>query len=121
MAEAYLGKALISQVWEYSTAGFPWGYDPFIRLPVEPVQSVDSITYVDRAGVMQTLAPAAYELGGAGGVYLWPAYNTTWPVARVHQRRRDHLHRWLWLVVERDPRGGQARHRHARCRLVLAT
>jgi uncharacterized phiE125 gp8 family phage protein len=37
-------------------------FDDFVRLPIAPVQDIDSIKYVDAAGVEQTLPDTVYEL-----------------------------------------------------------
>jgi uncharacterized phiE125 gp8 family phage protein len=77
--EGWLGKALITQTYEYTLDSFPYGYEPFIRLPLPPLQAVTSITYLDANGVTQTIAPANYQVTGQ---YVWPAYGQTWPTTR---------------------------------------
>lgn len=54
------------------------GYE--IDLP--PLQTVDSIKYIDTAGVQQTLAPSAYKVVPGIPTRVVPAYGATWPDAR---------------------------------------
>lgn len=54
-----------------------------IELPVKPVASITSITYVDENGTTQTLASNQYTLRKDGPVhFVEPAYNATWPTVR---------------------------------------
>lgn len=76
-AEQVTRRAFVTQVWELTLDGFPYGA---INLPLPPLQTVDSIKYVDTDGVEQTLDPFAYRVltsGEPGAVK--PLYNTTWP------------------------------------------
>ena len=57
--ETYLRRRLITQTVEFSLAGF----GPHIHLPVDPVQSVTSISYTDDPGATQTLPAANYQTG----------------------------------------------------------
>jgi uncharacterized phiE125 gp8 family phage protein len=98
-AEAITRRALIAQQWRYTTDAFPTGAlitrqwrfatntAPYgqLALPKPPLISVDSVKYLDAAGVLQTLAPSAYdvhaeELMGS----IVPVYGTTWPDTRSH-------------------------------------
>lgn len=74
------GRALVTQTLEAR-----WdAWDDVLQLPRAPVQSVSTVTYVDDAGVTQTLASAAYRLDAAGLVArLTPAYGEAWPSARA--------------------------------------
>jgi uncharacterized phiE125 gp8 family phage protein len=78
--EQQLGKALTTSVWQYSISTFPYGYAPCIRIPLEPLISVDEITYTDLAGVSQVLPTTRYALLAHG--QLLPAYGLTWPATR---------------------------------------
>jgi uncharacterized phiE125 gp8 family phage protein len=73
-----LGRALVNQVWTLKLPGFP----SEIRLPMPPTQSVDAITYIDREGVTQSVAPSAYAVSGLGGMHwavIRPASGHAWP------------------------------------------
>ncbi|HEY7768013.1 head-tail connector protein, partial [Longimicrobium sp.] len=66
---------------EYTTDAFP--SRGFIELPYPPLVSVESVTYVDAAGVEQTLGGSVYEMDAAsrpGRVRL--AYGQSWPAVR---------------------------------------
>ena len=57
----------------------PWE----IELPVSPVQSITSITYVDLAGNVATLPATDYVLVADGlTAEIEPAYQKVWPVPR---------------------------------------
>ena len=59
--QARLGLALISQTWEMRTDQFP-DCNQRIELPLPPLVSVDSVTYVDEAGASQTLPNTDYQV-----------------------------------------------------------
>lgn len=71
-----LGRAIGVQTLEARGECFwPTGY----RLLYPPHIDVESVEYLDGAGVMQTLDPARYELDDREIV---PAYGTSWPGTR---------------------------------------
>ena len=74
-----IGIAMVSQQWRMSLDAMP----PRIWIPMGPVLSIDSLTYLDDAGERQTLAAESYarrkELFGAR---IKPAFNGTWPTVR---------------------------------------
>lgn len=54
-----------------------------IRLPVWPVQQIESITYIDEAGDEQALNSSLYRLRRSVKPYeIIPAYQATWPTVR---------------------------------------
>lgn len=54
-----------------------------IELPVKPVASITSISYVDTSGVTQTLASNQYTLRKDGSVhFVEPVYGVSWPGVR---------------------------------------
>jgi uncharacterized phiE125 gp8 family phage protein len=57
-----------------------------IALPIVPVQSVDSITYIDADGDTQTLDSGQYQTSGIGYDHypatIKPAYGCSWPTVR---------------------------------------
>jgi len=75
--ERYQDRAYITQTWELSMQAFP----SIIELPLGNLQTVDSITYKDSAGVITTLAATEYVVSTKGhtGVIV-PAYGKTFPV-----------------------------------------
>jgi uncharacterized phiE125 gp8 family phage protein len=93
--EAEIRCSFVSSGWELSLHGFP--IDPrlaisletivsgsalAIELPTPPLISVESISYLDVAGVRQTMSPSAYTvLPGSPGLVV-PAYGTNWPTHR---------------------------------------
>lgn len=79
-AEHYTGCALGQQTLEIALDAFPAAS---IELPMGPIVSVTSVKYLDVAGVLQTLDPAAYVLND----YKVPAqidaaFGTSWPETR---------------------------------------
>ena len=73
-----LGICLITQTWKLSLDGFP----SEISIPLRPCQSIDSITYLDGTGTLQTLAALGYRATGLGsmdGARIASAYGTSWP------------------------------------------
>ncbi len=80
--ELFLRRALITQAFEYTIDGFP--ARQVIDLPNPPLQSVESIKYIDTAGNVQTIAPEDYVADASsneiGRVAL--AWNRFWPITR---------------------------------------
>ena len=93
-AEDYTRRALLPQTWEmkinrdwpeyWSVEEKDWRQG--IELPKPPFQSVVSITYVDDAGVTQTLAADQYQAVAINGESLEglivPANGVVWPTVR---------------------------------------
>lgn len=80
-AEDATGRALSPQTWDVVLDAFPCGP---VRLPMPPVQSIESGTYVDRNGVVQPLLSSAWLLDADSEPgWLFPAYGTTWPSTRA--------------------------------------
>lgn len=87
-----LGRALLTQTWDLYLDRFPqgWGWqdpanpDSAITIPLPPLQSVTSISYVDTNGATQTLSSSLYQVVTNG---TWPArivaaYSQTFPDVR---------------------------------------
>jgi len=77
-----LGLALEPQTWELSLDRFPAGA---FCIPLGPVVSVTSVSYVDAEGAEQVLAPAEYEADGervrpVGG---WPSTGPTMGAVKI--------------------------------------
>jgi len=76
--DGLLGRALLPQTWDYVTPRYVW---PYVELPLPPLISVTSISYVDEAYAVQTMDPSLYSVKGVGtrgAVQL----NTRLPVER---------------------------------------
>ncbi|TKT78418.1 head-tail connector protein [Aquamicrobium sp. LC103] len=74
------GLAIMAAPWSMSLDSFP----AEIRIPMGPVLSIDSITYVDGAGNEQTLPPSAYQWRrGFMEARISPAFGTSWPGTRA--------------------------------------
>lgn len=58
-AETFTGRALCTQTWDLVLDQFP-GDDAPIDVPLPPLQSVTSITYLDTNGTTQTLSSSVY-------------------------------------------------------------
>jgi uncharacterized phiE125 gp8 family phage protein len=75
-AEAITRRAIITQTWRMTLTGFP----DAIKIPMPPLQTIDSITYVDVDGVTQTLDPSLYRVNtDEEPSKVYPAYGETWP------------------------------------------
>lgn len=78
-AEAYTRRRFITQTVRFHLSGFPCE----IVCPVAPVQSVSQITYIDAAGVEQTLSPASYKISRSRGApRIVRSYGMEWPTPR---------------------------------------
>ena len=80
-AEQITGRAIMPQTWELTLDAFPSAFE----LTRVPALSVVSLKYLNEAGVLTTLSPAAYSLNNVndfGFAYVEPAYNTEWPTTR---------------------------------------
>ncbi len=77
--ESYTGVLLLPQVVDLYLDCFP----SQIRIARSPVRSITSITYVDNAGVTQTLSTDDYQSDlHAHKPRILPAYGKVWPVTR---------------------------------------
>ena len=72
--ETFLGKTLITSTWELKIDFF---CDPLV-LPMSPIQSVTTISYVDTDGVSQTFTDFQVDESGR----LAPAFGFSWPSTR---------------------------------------
>ncbi len=81
--DGILNRALITQTWALRLDSFPASDDTPIQIPLPPLQSVSSITYVDSNGASQTWSSASYTVDAnsqPGRVY--PAYGAAYPTTR---------------------------------------
>jgi uncharacterized phiE125 gp8 family phage protein len=88
-AEGYTRRSFMTQTWDY-TIDYCW---PLVKrdcyltrritLPLPPLQSVSTISYIDTNGAEQTLASDQYvvKIDDTSGI-IEPAYEITWPEIR---------------------------------------
>jgi uncharacterized phiE125 gp8 family phage protein len=79
-AEHYVGRSFAPQAW--TLIRDDW-FGPALPLPMGPVDSVDSITYLDPAGDWQTLPTDAYSLD-TSILFLSPGYSLPRLLGRDH-------------------------------------
>ncbi len=72
--ETLLGHTLVTSTWEYKIDFFC----PVIQLPMDPIQSVTTISYVDTDGDTQTFTDFQVDSSGR----LAPAFSFNWPSTR---------------------------------------
>lgn len=78
-----ISRTLLTQTWQWKIDEFPSGGATFFEIPLPPLQSISSITYVDTAGATQTWDASEYVVdtnSSPGRVEL--AYQATWPTTR---------------------------------------
>lgn len=93
--EAFIHGSLITQTWRVSYDGFPDDFRAAIAVPVEPLQSISSVTWTDQNNVTTTLNLWANGSGDylvdtdsePGRIVLppnqaWPGV-TLWPVSPI--------------------------------------
>lgn len=74
-AESFLGRALVTQTWKLTLDEFPAAE---IKIPLPPLQSVDTVKYYDGSGVLQTVASTDYYVDAASEPG-WVVPVTVWP------------------------------------------
>jgi uncharacterized phiE125 gp8 family phage protein len=75
--ESALGLALISQTWTLVRDAWPQGST--VKLPIRPVQSINSARVLSATGVPTNLAPADYVLEGQGTPPRFVRTGWSWP------------------------------------------
>lgn len=82
--EGIYGRALLTQTWDWTLPGFPRRRDLQLLVPLPPLQTVDSVQYIDTAGDPQTWDAAEYraDVTETPGT-LEPAYGFDWPQAQA--------------------------------------
>ena len=83
--ESITRRALIYQKWSMSLDYFPLNRDK-IEIPLPPLQTVDSIVYIDGNGDSKTLDSGLYRVVAGQSAkcqpgYVIPVYGAVWPVA----------------------------------------
>jgi uncharacterized phiE125 gp8 family phage protein len=76
--DGWLGRALVTQTLALKLDRFPRA----ITVPLPPLQSVESIIYVDGSGTTQTLAEDRYTATSGEPAKIVPAYGLSWPETR---------------------------------------
>ena len=61
----WLGRALITQTWDLALPAFPSANEP-IYLPLPPLQSVTSVSYIDTADATQVIPAVGYRVLNRG-------------------------------------------------------
>lgn len=83
IAETITRRALMTQTWDWKFGAFP---DSWLDVPLAPLVSVTSISYVDTAGTTQIWSSAKYSVIDAGAMTatgrIVPAYGESWPSVR---------------------------------------
>ena len=74
--ENYLRKTLVTSTWELKLDCI----EGEIYLPMNPIQSITSVQYLDTDGNTQTLASSGYQFDASGR--LAPSYGNDWPSTR---------------------------------------
>lgn len=81
-AEAYTGRAFITQTQELTLDAFPSSGE--IEVPNPPLQLIEHIKYIDTDGALQTVSDALYQVDPyATPGLVKPAYGETWPDTRA--------------------------------------
>jgi len=75
--EGFLGRAVVTQTWELVLDAFP---DVEIKIPLPPLQTVDSIKYDDPAGNEQAVSTANYYVDNVSEPgWVVPVSGISWP------------------------------------------
>lgn len=61
-AEAWLGRALVDQTWDYTLDEFPDDDGGIIEIPKPPLISVATVAYSDTSGAETVIAPSDYSV-----------------------------------------------------------
>lgn len=85
--ESYLGRALITETWDFKFTNFPQAGLPLF-IPRAPLQSITSITYLDENNASQTWASSNYHtrtLSGhsAGRGWIETTADTDYPATAM--------------------------------------
>lgn len=75
--EHEIGRAIITQTWERVLDAFPNDDDILLGMPT--VQSIESVKYIDTAGVERTASVASYLLDNADQGWAIVANGAAWP------------------------------------------
>ncbi len=82
--DGWLNRALITQTWDLVLDCFPASSDCPILVPLPPLQSITSITYLDSNGASQTWAAIDYTVDAKSEPgRILPAYGKSYPSTRA--------------------------------------
>lgn len=82
--DGILGRAVITQTW---TGTLDFAFPSKIEVPLPPLQSVSSITYLDGDGGEQTLASTEYQvIKNVEPGLIVPAFGKSWPTVRAQRQ-----------------------------------
>jgi uncharacterized phiE125 gp8 family phage protein len=82
-AEAFLGRALIDQTWDFFVSAFPTGA---IGLPLPPTVEVIGVFYRDSAGDEQEFSASNYNINYAGETtFVELVTSGSWPTTNVSE------------------------------------
>lgn len=95
-----LGRALAEQTWRLHLDRFPRRRE--IRLPLPPLLGVESITYLDLAGVQQTLGADQYRVLTGERAALVLASGAAWPATLCEPRAVSVTFRCGWAAPTGD-------------------
>ena len=83
-AESFMRRAIVKQTWDWGMTA--WPASSILDVPLGSLQSVDSITYWDAAGVLQILASTDYQVDTSSLVgRIMPESGKSWPDLRTEK------------------------------------
>lgn len=81
IAQKFANRQLVTATYDWFLPGFCWDE---LRVPMPPLQSVTSITYLDTGGTSTTLSASLYQVdANREPGLIRPAYGQWWPSTRV--------------------------------------
>ena len=82
IAEKRMGRAIITQTWDYYLDSFN---SQAIKIPMPPLQEISYIKYYNQAGTLTTIDSDDYTVVTQNiPGFVVPAYGESWPVSRGH-------------------------------------
>jgi uncharacterized phiE125 gp8 family phage protein len=81
--ETWQRRQLVTATWDWKLDDFPRDGDRTFYVPLPPLQSITSITYVDADGNSQTLSSSVYTVDAVSEPgRIVEAYGQSWPATR---------------------------------------
>jgi uncharacterized phiE125 gp8 family phage protein len=79
-ADGWLGRALMTQTWQYNLDEFPSCDGGKVYIPLPPLREISEVSYLDSAGdPVVMVVNDDYQVVMGPRPYIVPAYGTTWP------------------------------------------